>query len=55
MKEELLNYLKSLKASTNDIDTESNLFITAGAGDIDTMVEPIKNILIQKSRANNYV
>ena len=54
-KEELLNYLKPLKAATNDMDSEGNLFITAGAGDIDAMVEPIKNILIQKSRINNYV
>jgi len=49
-KDELLDYLKSSKVSTND-----NLFITAGAGDIDAMVEPIKNILLQKSTANNYV
>ncbi|MEP6594978.1 MAG: UDP-N-acetylmuramate--L-alanine ligase [Ginsengibacter sp.] len=53
-KEELLNYFKSLKKSTNDDNEASNLFITAGAGDIDTMVEPIKNILMQKTTANNY-
>ena len=54
-KEELLNYFRILKASSTERNLESNLFITAGAGDIDTMVEPIKNILIQKTTVNNYV
>ena len=54
-REELLNYVRSLKASANDADAPANVFITAGAGDIDSMVEPIKNILIQKDTANNYV
>jgi len=35
-KEELLNWIKNNK---------TELLITAGAGDIDTLVDPIKNIL----------
>jgi len=35
-KKELLDYIKNNK---------TELLITAGAGDIDTLVEPIKNIL----------
>lgn len=54
-KEELLNYLKLLKASPNNTEAVSNLFITAGAGDIDTLVEPVKNIITQKIAMNNYV
>jgi len=54
-KEELLKYFKLLKASSNEENLEGGLFITAGAGDIDTLVEPIKNILTQKNTANNYV
>jgi UDP-N-acetylmuramate--alanine ligase len=52
-KEELLNYFSALRNS-NEENAQRNLFITAGAGDIDTMVEPIKNILLQKAVANNY-
>jgi UDP-N-acetylmuramate--alanine ligase len=38
-KEELLEWMKNNK---------TELLITAGAGDIDTLVEPIKNIIIKK-------
>ena len=44
-KEELLNYLKRNKEILNDEDFGS-LFITAGAGDIDTLIQPIKNIIL---------
>jgi UDP-N-acetylmuramate--alanine ligase len=54
-KEGLLKYFKFLKTSSNEENLEGKLFITAGAGDIDTLVEPIKNILTQKNTANNYV
>jgi UDP-N-acetylmuramate--alanine ligase len=52
-KEEILNYFNVLKNSKEE-NVQRNLFITAGAGDIDKMVEPIKNILLQRSAANNY-
>ena len=42
-KEEVLDFIKY----ANDYGRES-FFITAGAGDIDTLVEPIKEILINK-------
>ena len=49
-KESLLKYLESCQVSppAGGGDLEGALLITAGAGDIDTMVEPIKNILIKK-------
>lgn len=43
-KEDLLNYLSSGKAS-QPAGAAGALLITAGAGDIDTLVEPIKNII----------
>jgi UDP-N-acetylmuramate--alanine ligase len=49
-KEELLNYLS---ASESPLSTcgegrgEGTLFITAGAGDIDTLIEPIKQIILK--------
>ena len=46
-KEELLNYLSALKASPTGGGLEGALFITAGAGDIDTLVEPIKQIILK--------
>lgn len=52
-KEELLNYLsasESLLSSDSYRDGEDwgEVFITAGAGDIDTLVEPIKQIILNK-------
>jgi UDP-N-acetylmuramate--alanine ligase len=44
-KEDLLKYLESYKVSPSGGDLEGALLITAGAGDIDTLVEPIKNII----------
>ena len=44
-KEELLNYLRSTKASPFGGGLEGAVFITAGAGDIDTLIQPIKQIL----------
>ena len=44
-KEILLKYLESYKVSQSGGDLGGALLITAGAGDIDTLVEPIKNIL----------
>ena len=38
-KNEVLDWIKNNK---------TELLITAGAGDIDTLVEPIKNILLKK-------
>ena len=49
-KEELLNYLSASEVSppTGGGDLEgASLFITAGAGDIDTLVEPIKQIILK--------
>ena len=43
-KEELLDFIKY----ANDYGRE-NIFITAGAGDIDTLVEPIKIILTNEN------
>jgi len=42
-KEELLHYLRSSKAFTGG--HFEGVFITAGAGDIDTLIQPIKQIL----------
>ena len=47
-KESLLKYLESCQVSPSGGDLEGALLITAGAGDIDTLVEPIKNIIIKK-------
>ncbi len=46
-KEDVLKWFEKL-----DINGYDNLVITAGAGDIDTMVEPIKNILLTKLQTN---
>ncbi|MEO6253882.1 MAG: cyanophycin synthetase, partial [Ferruginibacter sp.] len=43
-KEELMGILDDRKLYGDELD----LLITAGAGDIDTLVEPIKNIIIRK-------
>lgn len=45
-KEELLNYLSASKAFPTGGGLKWALFITAGAGDIDTLVEPIKQIIL---------
>ena len=44
-KEKLLNYLEDLISPDKKENSKGNLFITAGAGDIDALVTPIKNIL----------
>ncbi len=44
-KEELLNFFLGRKASPTPGGLEGALFITAGAGDIDALVQPIKTIL----------
>ena len=44
-KDELLNYLRNSKAFFKNEDF-GTLFITAGAGDIDTVVQPIKQIIL---------
>ena len=46
-KEELINYLRDSKVSPEggDLEGAGTLFITAGAGDIDTLIQPIKQIL----------
>jgi UDP-N-acetylmuramate--alanine ligase len=44
-KNELLEYLRSLKVPPSEGFREA-LIITAGAGDIDTLVEPIKKLLV---------
>lgn len=46
-KEELLDHLRSSKTFFKDEDF-GTLFITAGAGDIDTLVEPIKQIILDQ-------
>ena len=50
-KEELINYLRDSKVSPEggDLEGAGTLFITAGAGNIDTLVEPIKQILNNKN------
>ena len=49
-KEEILNYLSDAEVSPLGVDPiaiglEGALFITAGAGDIDTLIEPIKQLI----------
>ena len=46
-KENLLKHLAQETAAHVEEGFEGTLIITAGAGDIDTLVEPIKNILIK--------
>jgi UDP-N-acetylmuramate--alanine ligase len=51
-KEELLNYLESSKGPLSTCGEgrgEGCLVITAGAGDIDTLIEPIKQIILSKN------
>lgn len=45
-KEDLVNYLENSKGILKD-DEFGALFITAGAGDIDTLVEPVKQIMLK--------
>ena len=45
-KEELLKYLQGGRLKNTDEREVSNVFITAGAGDIDQLVQPIKEILM---------
>ena len=45
-KEELLNYLSTSEGVLKDEEFGA-LFITAGAGDIDTLIEPIKQIILK--------
>ena len=50
-KEELLNYLRDSKGSLSTREEGWGeggvLFITAGAGDIDTLIEPIKQVILK--------
>jgi UDP-N-acetylmuramate--alanine ligase len=48
-KEELLNYLSASEVSPfgRDLEGPGKLFITAGAGDIDTLIEPIKQMILK--------
>ncbi len=48
-KEALLKHLQQEKEAHIEEGFEGTLLITAGAGDIDTLVEPIKKILISKN------
>ncbi len=48
-KENLLKHLAQEKEAHIEEGFEGTLIITAGAGDIDTLVEPIKEILINKN------
>lgn len=50
-KDELLQWIKEYTHKQNG----NQLLITAGAGDIDALVEPIKNILTLKHNSKNYV
>jgi UDP-N-acetylmuramate--alanine ligase len=47
-REELLNYLSDAQVSPlgRDLEGAGAVFITAGAGDIDTLVQPIKQIIL---------
>ena len=47
-KDELLSYLKTSKGVVEDEEFGA-LFITAGAGDIDTLVDPVKQIILNKN------
>ena len=47
-KDELLNYLKLSKTSPIGRGLEG-AFVTAGAGDIDALVEPLKQIILNHS------
>ena len=47
-KEELINYLGSSESSLSTCgEGWGEVFITAGAGDIDTLIEPIKQIILK--------
>jgi UDP-N-acetylmuramate--alanine ligase len=46
-KQDLLTCVENWKGSASGKDSVGTLLITAGAGDIDTLVEPIKKILTQ--------
>ena len=48
-KEELLIYLRGDYNNSIEESTGGKLLITAGAGDIDQLVEPIKKILLNKT------
>lgn len=48
-KENLLKHFEFEKAAHVEEGFEGNMVITAGAGDIDTLVEPIKEILIKRN------
>jgi hypothetical protein len=48
-KENLLKHFSSEKDAQVEEGFTGNMVITAGAGDIDTLVEPIKEILINKN------
>ena len=48
-KEALLKHLQQEKEAHIEEGFEGTLLITAGAGDIDTLVEPIKKILTNKN------
>ncbi len=50
-KEELLKWFED----TKDLNMNSSeLIITAGAGDIDTIIEPLRNILTLKKRSKSF-
>jgi len=48
LKENLLKYITSYSISSFGVNKDGLLLITAGAGDIDALVEPIKNIINKK-------
>jgi UDP-N-acetylmuramate--alanine ligase len=56
-KEELLQYLDSPQSPLSpavyrDSIVPGEIFITAGAGDIDTLIDPIKNIILNKIKTS---
>ena len=44
-KEDILQYLKVGISKTSNESNSGNLLITAGAGDIDQIIQPIKEIM----------
>ena len=48
-KEELMSYVEDNYIKSMKNNTKGNLLITAGAGDIDLLVQPIKRILLKSS------
>lgn len=48
-KEELVQYMEGIYIKSMENNEEGNVLITAGAGDIDLLVQPIKRILLKNS------